>query len=147
MVRTNIFLRLLDYRINLADEINADIQRLVSRSSTAGIIDRNTPSPSKKQRQLSTNKIREYNNDDKQIKHSTPPPSVLGQTTNDSDVKHINDEEENSMRELSIKFRTLVQQHRKMIKQLNETDEFVPFLDRKVRRFIIRILDNFCLGK
>ncbi|CAF4939848.1 unnamed protein product, partial [Rotaria sp. Silwood2] len=35
MVRTNIFLRLLDYRVNLADEIDANIQRLVSRSGAA----------------------------------------------------------------------------------------------------------------
>ena len=34
MVRSNVFLRLLEYRTNLADEIDADIQRLVSRSST-----------------------------------------------------------------------------------------------------------------
>ena len=34
--------------------------------------------------------------------------------------------------ESSTKFRTLLQQHRKVIKELHETDEFLPFLDRKV---------------
>jgi hypothetical protein len=144
MVRTNIFLRLLNYRVNLADEISANIQRLASRSSAVGRIDRSISASPKKQRQLSTNK---HNNDDKQPKHSAPPPLTplddpATEITIDSDVKHINDEDENSnsilTRELSTKFRALVHQHRKMIKQLNETDEFVPFLDRKVNRFMIQ---------
>jgi hypothetical protein len=142
MVRTNIFLRLLNYRVNLADEINADIQRLVSRSSAAGMIERSVPSSSKKQRQLSTNKNRDLNDEEKHSKHSAPPPSALGapiaETTIDSDGKYINDDNEILNRELSTKFRTVVQQHRKMIKQLNETDEFIPFLDRKVSRLMIK---------
>ncbi len=143
IVRTNIFLRLLDYRVNLADEINANIQRLVSHSSAAGMIDgsiasSSSSSLSKRHKQLSRNKSRNSNNDNKQLKHSTPPPTALGEATSDSDIKHVNDDEDdeddndNLTRELSIKFRTLVHQHRKMIKQLNETDEFVPFMDRKV---------------
>lgn len=139
MVRTNIFLRLLDYRVNLADEINADIQRLVSRSSAAGMIDRNIPSSSKKQRELSINKSRSFNHVEKP-KHSAPPPTALGEAPIDSDIKHTNEEEENLTKELNTKFRTLVHQHRKMIKQLNESDEFVPFLDRKVSRFLRRSL-------
>ena len=42
MVRSNVFLRLLDYRTNLADELDADIQRLVSRSSAASPLDQTT---------------------------------------------------------------------------------------------------------
>ncbi|CAF3862527.1 unnamed protein product [Rotaria sordida] len=158
IVRTNIFLRLLDYRINLADEIDANIQKLVTRSGAAGIVDRrissstgitNGSSPSRKQRQLSTNKNRDYYENDIQFKHTAPPPpTALDEPLNESIrpliEQHINDNDgdENSnkisssmnlsTRELSTKFRTLVQQHRKMIKQLNENDEFLPFLDRKV---------------
>jgi hypothetical protein len=144
-VRTNIFLRLLNYRVNLADEINADIQRLVSRSTAAGMIERSHPASAaslKRSRQLSVHKHREYYEDEKQSKQIAPPPSALAaplpETTVDSNVKDVNDEKENSNqvvdRELSTKFRTIVQQHRKMIKQLNETDEFLPYLDRKVTR-------------
>ena len=35
-------------------------------------------------------------------------------------------------RDLNGRFRTMVQQHRKMIGSLNETDELLPYLDRKV---------------
>ena len=42
-----------------------------------------------------------------------------------------------SHRELSTKFRALVRQHRKMVKQFSEGDEFVPFLDRKVNFLMI----------
>ncbi|CAF4274339.1 unnamed protein product [Rotaria sp. Silwood2] len=154
MVRTNIFLRLLDYRVNLADEIDANIQRLVSRSGAAGIVDRRVSSsavisgssPSRKQRQLLINKNREYNENERQFKHSVPPPTALGEpldeTIRTSMEQQINDDDNNSnkissnvdlsTREMSTKFRTLVQQHRKVVKQLNETDEFLPFLDRKV---------------
>jgi hypothetical protein len=148
MVRTNIFLRLLDYRVNLADEIDANIQRLVSRSSAAGMIDQRVSSSStvggssRKSKRPSINKTREYNDDDKQPKHSAPPPTALGgepldETTTNSDIQHENLRKVSPIitvdsRELSTKFRTLVQQHRKMIKQLHGTDEFVPFLDRKV---------------
>ncbi|CAF3617577.1 unnamed protein product [Rotaria sp. Silwood1] len=153
-VRTNVFLRLLNYRVNLADEIDANIQRLVSRSGAAGIVDRRISSstivsglsPSRKQRQLLTNRNRECNENDRQFKHSAPPPTALGESLDEtmrtSNEQCINDDDENSnkisssinlsTRELSTKFRTLVQQHRKMIKQLHETDEFLPFLDRKV---------------
>ncbi|CAF3598885.1 unnamed protein product [Rotaria sp. Silwood1] len=153
-VRTNVFLRLLNYRVNLADEIDANIQRLVSRSGAAGIVDRRVStstvisgsSPSRKQRQLLTNRNRECNENDRQFKHSAPPPTALGESLDEtmrtSNEQCINDDDENSnkisssinlsTRELSTKFRTLVQQHRKMIKQLHETDEFLPFLDRKV---------------
>ena len=144
-VRTNIFLRLLNYRVNLADEINADIQRLVSRSTAAGMIERSHPASaasSKRPRQLSVHKHREQHEEEKQPKQIAPPPTALAaplpEATVDSNTKDTNDEKENSNqltdRELSTKFRTVVQQHRKMIKQLNETDEFLPFLDRKVRR-------------
>ena len=156
MVRTNVFLRLLDYRVNLADEIDANIQRLVSRSSAAGMIDRRTSSSSsstitgsssRRKRQLSINKNREDNDDHKQAKHTAPPPTALGGAIDETmEEKYINEETENSkkvspvlnasQRELSTKFRTLVQQHRKMVKQLNEEDELVPFLDRKVELFI-----------
>jgi hypothetical protein len=140
MVRTNIFLRLLDYRINLADEIDANIQRLVSRSSAARMIERKMSSSSiRKQRQLDIN-----NNEHK---HTAPPPTALGEITENSDVKYINDENESpkkispavdaAHRELSTKFRALVRQHRKMVKQFNEGDEFVPFLDRKVNFLMI----------
>ncbi|CAF4416036.1 unnamed protein product [Rotaria sp. Silwood2] len=154
MVRTNIFLRLLDYRVNLADEIDANIQRLVSRSGAAGIVDRRVSSsavisgssPSRKQRQLLINKNREYNENERQFKHSVPPPTALGEpldeTIRTSMEQQINDDDNNSnkissnvdlsTREMSTKFRTLVQQHRKVVKQLNETDEFLPFLDRKI---------------
>ncbi len=133
-VRTNIFLRLLDYRVNLADEINADIQRLVSRSTAAGMIEQSKPSSSSSKR----SRLNKHHNDDKQAKHSAPPPTALAEPlpeiTIDSNQKHINDENENLFnRELSTKFRTIVQQHRKMMKQLNQTDEFIPFLDRKVK--------------
>jgi hypothetical protein len=133
-VRTNIFLRLLDYRVNLADEINADIQRLVSRSTAAGMIEQSKPSSSSSKR----SRLNKHHNDDKQAKHSEPPPTALAEPlpeiTIDSNQKHINDENENLFnRELSTKFRTIVQQHRKMMKQLNQTDEFIPFLDRKVK--------------
>ena len=158
VVRANIFLRLLDYRVNLADEIDANIQRLVSRSNAAGMIGRRISSstsssiaasggdtsPSRKQRQLSVRR----SGDSYREKHSAPPPTALGrpldETIRDSDGTYVNDDDENnkknsstmnqSTRELSTKFRTLVQQHRRMIKQLNEGDEFVPFLDRKVNR-------------
>ena len=141
MVRTNIFLRLLDYRINLADEIDANIQRLVSRSSAA------RTSSIRKQRQLDINRNQDYDNEHK---HTAPPPTALGERTENSDV---NDEHESpkkispavdaSHRELSTKFRTLVQQHRKMVKQLNEGDEFVPFLDRKVNfSYDLAIISN-----
>jgi molecular chaperone DnaK (HSP70) len=134
-VRTNIFLRLLDYRVNLADEINADIQRLVSRSTAAGMIEQSKPSSSSSSKRSRLNK---HHDDDKQAKHSAPPPTALAEPlpeiTIDSNQKHINDENENLFnRELSTKFRTIVQQHRKMMKQLNQTDEFIPFLDRKVK--------------
>jgi hypothetical protein len=152
MVRINIFLRLLDYRVNLADEIDANIQRLVSRSSAARMLERRTSTSSStaKQRNLSPNKNREHNDDHRHPKHTAPPPTALGgetidETMENSDVNYINDEDENSKkispvvnataRELSTKFRTLVLQHRKMIKQLHEADEFVPFLDRKVKTF------------
>ncbi len=162
-VRTNIFLRLLDYRVNLADEINANIQRLVSHSSAAGMIERSHPASaasSKRSRQFAINKHREHHHDDddeKQPKNIAPPPTALAEPllepTVDSNIKHVNDEKDNSNqvidRELSTKFRKIVQQHRKMIKQLNETDEFIPFLDRKVRRsmFIFISSCSFALGQ
>ena len=154
MVRTNVFLRLLNYRVNLADEIESDIQRLVSRSCAVGTIDRRISSSSavingsssRKQRQLITSKNREYNEDDKQSKHSASPPTTLDErideAAKDSNIKYINRDSDKfnetspnvslSTRESSTKFRTLLQQHRKVIKELHETDEFLPFLDRKV---------------
>ena len=142
MVRTNVFLRLLDYRVNLADEINADIQRLVSRSTAAGMIERSLPSSaSKKPRRIPVNKHRESQDEEKSTKHSPPQSTVLAEPVNETkkeaDGKSATDHKEQAhqteSRELSTKFRTIVQQHRKMIKQLNETDEFVPYLDRKVK--------------
>ena len=102
MVRTNVFLRLLNYRVNLADEIESDIQRLVSRSCAVGTIDRRTSSSSavingsssRKQRQLITSKNREDNEDDQQSKHSASPPTTLGErideAAKDSNIKYIN---------------------------------------------------------
>lgn len=138
MVRTNVFLRLLDYRVNLADEINADIQRLVSRSTAAGMIERSLPSSaSKKSRRIPVNKHRESHDEEKSSKHSPPQSTVLAEPVNETkketDGDHAEHAHPTDSRELSTKFRTIVQQHRKMIKQLNETDEFVPFLDRKVK--------------
>jgi len=127
-VRTNVFLRLLDYRTNLADEINADIQRLVSRSSAAGMIERTTSSPSKKPRQLSRLSAREINQSIQQTKISPPPTTTIEQTES-----QLAESSQDSLdKELSTKFRTIVQQHRRMMKQLNENDEFALFLDRKV---------------
>lgn len=127
-VRTNVFLRLLDYRTNLADEINADIQRLVSRSSAAGMIERTTSSSPKKSRQLPRLSAREINQSIQQTKVSSPPTSTTEQTEN-----QLAESSQDSLdRELNTKFRTIVQQHRRMMKQLNENDEFAPFLDRKV---------------
>lgn len=158
MVRTNVFLRLLEYRVNLADEINADIQRLVSRSSAAGMIERSHPSSaSKKFKRLPVIKPRENR---EEIKHSAPPPSTAlvepavletTQVSTEKSTTTTNDNEQSNQtaaRELSTKFRTIVQQHRKMVKQLNETDEFVPFLDRKVKnepleRFPSLLFDSF----
>lgn len=147
MVRTNVFLRLLDYRVNLADEINANIQRLVSRSSAAGMIERSlSSSASKKSKRLPVIKPRESPEGDKSTKHSAPPPlptstaliepvAEIRQDSNDKPTTNDNQQSNQiAARELSTKFRTIVQQHRKMIKQLNDTDEFVPFLDRKVMR-------------
>lgn len=155
MVRTNVFVRLLDYRVNLADEIDADIQKLVTRPGAAGVIDRRLSSSatvpgssSRKQRLLSISKNQDADDSDKQMKHSAPPPTALGEPLNestlDSSMLVINDDHEYSKktssttdlssRELSTKFRTVVQQHRKMLKQLNENDEFLPFFDRKVSR-------------
>lgn len=149
MVRSNVFLRLLDYRVNLADEIDANIQRLVSGSSAARLVERRTSASSTanngtaigngssssasqrrraKLNQTIESKIQE---EEKTSKPVAPPPSALEET--DKDVEETKDKPEHlTSRELSTKFRTLVQQHRKMIKQLNETDEFLPFLDRKV---------------
>ncbi|CAF4296416.1 unnamed protein product [Rotaria socialis] len=154
MVRTNIFLRLLNYRVNLADEIDANIQTLVTRSGVAGIIDRRTSStsasvsglsPLRKHRRSLANNSREYNHRILESKHRAPSPTALGERldeTSHSIEKHSNDDHESSnksspatnstTREISTKFRTLVHQHRKMVKQLNENDEFLPFFDRKV---------------
>lgn len=158
MVRTNVFLRLLDYRINLADEIDADIQKLVTRSGAAGIIDRrtsaisastNASSASKKHRRSSLNKTQDSSDNDVESKHRAPPPTALDQRVEEikgvtENSSHDEPEKSNKIsstsnstaRELSTKFRTLVQQHRKMVKQLNENDEFLPFFDRKVNRFL-----------
>ncbi|CAF2265210.1 unnamed protein product [Rotaria magnacalcarata] len=152
MVRTNIFLRLLNYRVNLADEIDANIQRLVTRSGAAGIIDRRTSStsasvcgisPLRKHRTSPVNNSRESNHSILEFKHCAP--TALDERLDEAShsiEKHSNDDHESSnksspatnstTREISTKFRTLVHQHRKMVKQLNENDEFLPFFDRKV---------------
>ncbi len=151
IIRTNVFLRLLDYRVNLADEINANIQRLASHSSTTRNIDRNVSSSlSGKQRKVLRNKNRDDNNNDKQPKYDSPPPSAVGESSDEiiinPDETYNYDEHENSSRisptvnvstkTLNTKFRTLVQKHRTLTKQLNESDEFIPFLDRKVKKLI-----------
>ncbi|CAF5100930.1 unnamed protein product, partial [Rotaria magnacalcarata] len=156
MVRTNIFLRLLNYRVNLADEIDANIQRLVTRSGAAGIIDRRTSStsasvcgisPLRKHRTSPVNNSRESNHSILEFKHCAP--TALDERLDEAShsiEKHSNDDHESSnksspatnstTREISTKFRTLVHQHRKMVKQLNENDEFLPFFDRKVNSFV-----------
>ncbi len=145
IIRTNVFLRLLDYRVNLADEINANIQRLASHSSTARNV---SSSLSGKQRKVLRNKNRDDN--DNQPKYGPPPPSALGQSSDEiiihPDETYNYDEQENSSiispavnvstKTLNTKFRTLVQKHRKLTRQLNESDEFIPFLDRKVNQLI-----------
>ncbi|UJR31026.1 hypothetical protein I4U23_018535 [Adineta vaga] len=145
MVRTNVFLRLLDYGVNLADEINANIQRLITDRSTpysSCIID---GSFSRKKRPLLINQNREENDKDKHRKYTTPPPSDESgdETMDKSNTKCNNDERECSngvvsssknvsTKVLSTKFRTLVQKHKMLMKQLKEGDDFMPFLDRKV---------------
>lgn len=151
LVRSNVFLRLLDYGINRADEINANIQRLVSRSNATRLIDRRTSSSSsiagisrtasKRKRPGKLNgtviESNEYD-DDQASKHTAPPPSALDaplyETGTHGETSHqASPNVQGLTRELSTKFRSLVQNHRKMVNQLNETDEFLPFLDRKVR--------------
>lgn len=136
MVRTNVFLRLLDYRVNLADEISANIQRLVSRSSAAGMIERSHPSSASSKKSSKRIPVKKHHDEEKESKRNASQSMVIADTTNETkkeaDVKSNTDQPES--RELSTKFRTIVQQHRKMVKQLHETDEFIPFLDRKVGR-------------
>ncbi|CAF1005358.1 unnamed protein product [Adineta ricciae] len=132
MVRTNVFLRLLDYGVNLADEINANIQRLATDRSTpyaSAIIE---GSYAKKKRPVTTNKRREENADDTQKKYTTPLPSDESEdeTTVRSSVGPSSTNM--SLKTLATKYRMLVLKHRRLVKQLNEGDDFIPFLDRKV---------------
>ncbi|CAF1001810.1 unnamed protein product [Didymodactylos carnosus] len=141
-VKTNVLLRMLDYKPNLADEIDRDIRRLLSRSC---VIDKTTTTLHRNRSPRSSHTRR--NNSSRE--NSTPPPSVIDHSSPRTRQKHDHNESmeikpdnetsirkenksEPSPRLLSTKFRMIVQKHRNLTKQLNSNDQFLPYLDRKV---------------
>ncbi|CAF1213655.1 unnamed protein product [Adineta steineri] len=161
MIRTNIFLRLLDYRVNLADEIDADIQKLITDRSIPCSLSLVEGSPWRKKRQVLANKNRQCNDNDNYSACGAPPPSAVNdiedETMINSDTKYNDDECEksnkfsrsgnnnNPMETLNTRIRTLVQKHKNMTKQLNESGELLLFLDRKVNEGYYWLKEIFTL--
>jgi hypothetical protein len=151
MVHTNVFLRLLNYRVNLADELDADIQRIVSRSNIGRLNSRRSSSLMNKYSRTHNNRINPVR--DNTSMYMAPPtsPSLIDtsidhrqqqqqqqqfklQTNNDNN-RHEQANTLNihsSTNDISRKFRTTIQQHRRIITRLHDTDDFLPYLDRKV---------------
>ena len=81
---------------------------------------------------------------DDRLQHSTA--SLMTAEKSDYGTRVDPDHRHSVSRDLHGRFRTMVQQHRKTIGSLNETDELLPFLDRKVTEHTEAEIFSFVIG-
>jgi hypothetical protein len=106
-VRTHVFLRLLDYRITVAEEIDVNVQPIAHQTGVSHLLDRRSMSllcfPTKRD---------QANEHDHQQATTEVQPSTI-----DVDKRQ---------------WRQSIEQHRRLTRSLDQDDLLLPFIDRKV---------------